>query len=141
MLSRHRRSLRWNAVPDQGDSVLRRRGCLRIEDAVRSRAKGSRMSLVASEGGSLWAVLASVPDHRRAEGKRYPLASLLRDDRRPDAARRRRQGRILWADGVGVSQFASEEAEHVRLLGEWIGRYPPADTNWDFDPDPPEMPE
>jgi hypothetical protein len=26
---------------------------------------------------SLWDALASVPDHRRAEGKRYPLASLL----------------------------------------------------------------
>ena len=35
------------------------------------------MSLVAGEGDSLWAALASVPDHRRAEGKRYPLASLL----------------------------------------------------------------
>ena len=35
------------------------------------------MSLAAGEGGSLWAVLASVPDRRRAEGKRYPLASLL----------------------------------------------------------------
>jgi hypothetical protein len=27
--------------------------------------------------GSLWAALWSVPDHRRAAGKRYPLASLL----------------------------------------------------------------
>jgi hypothetical protein len=26
---------------------------------------------------SLWAALSAVPDHRRAEGKRYPLASLL----------------------------------------------------------------
>ena len=26
---------------------------------------------------SLWDALTSVPDHRRAEGKRYPLASLL----------------------------------------------------------------
>jgi hypothetical protein len=26
---------------------------------------------------SLWDALVSVPDHRRAEGKRYPLASLL----------------------------------------------------------------
>ena len=40
-----------------------------------------------------------------------------------------------------ATQFASEEAEHVRLLGEWIGKYPPADNNWDFDPDPPAMPE
>ena len=35
------------------------------------------MSLVAGEADSLWQALASVPDHRRAEGKRYPLASLL----------------------------------------------------------------
>jgi hypothetical protein len=27
--------------------------------------------------GSLWHALASVPDHRRAAGKRYPLAGLL----------------------------------------------------------------
>ena len=26
---------------------------------------------------SLWAALSAVPDHRRAEGKRYRLASLL----------------------------------------------------------------
>ena len=26
---------------------------------------------------SLWKALNTVPDHRRAEGKRYPLASLL----------------------------------------------------------------
>jgi hypothetical protein len=35
------------------------------------------MSLVAGEVGSLWHALASVPDRRRAEGKRYPLAGLL----------------------------------------------------------------
>lgn len=35
------------------------------------------MSLVAGEAGSLWHALALVPDNRRAEGKRYPLASLL----------------------------------------------------------------
>lgn len=40
-----------------------------------------------------------------------------------------------------ASQFAAEEAGHVRLLGEWIARYPPADDNWDYDPDPPAMPE
>jgi hypothetical protein len=31
----------------------------------------------ATPTSSLWDALASVPDHRRAEGKRYPLASLL----------------------------------------------------------------
>lgn len=40
-----------------------------------------------------------------------------------------------------ASQFAEEEAEHVRLLTEWIARYPDPDQNWDYDPDPPAMPE
>ena len=35
------------------------------------------MSLAAGEVGSLWHALSLVPDSRRAEGKRYPLASLL----------------------------------------------------------------
>jgi hypothetical protein len=35
------------------------------------------MPLGAGEIGSLWHALASVPDHRRAAGKRYPLGSLL----------------------------------------------------------------
>jgi hypothetical protein len=30
-----------------------------------------------TQASSLWNALASVPDHRRAKGKRYPLASLL----------------------------------------------------------------
>ena len=35
------------------------------------------MESSATQTGSLWDALGSVPDHRRAEGKRYPLASLL----------------------------------------------------------------
>jgi hypothetical protein len=35
------------------------------------------MSSKAGEIGSLWDMLSSVSDHRRPEGKRYPLASLL----------------------------------------------------------------
>lgn len=35
------------------------------------------MSSITAEAGSLWQALASVPDHRRNAGKRYPLASLL----------------------------------------------------------------
>jgi hypothetical protein len=35
------------------------------------------MDLTATQTISLWDALASVPDHRRAAGKRYPLASLL----------------------------------------------------------------
>jgi len=40
-----------------------------------------------------------------------------------------------------ASQFAAEEAEHVHLLTEWIKKYPAPDNNWDFDSDPPGMPE
>jgi hypothetical protein len=35
------------------------------------------MSSITGQAGSLWQALASVPDHRRDAGKRYPLASLL----------------------------------------------------------------
>jgi predicted transposase YbfD/YdcC len=35
------------------------------------------MSLVSGQVGGLWQALATVPDHRRSEGKRYPLPSLL----------------------------------------------------------------
>ena len=35
------------------------------------------MSSVSADAGSLWEALSSVPDHRRAAGKRYPLPSLL----------------------------------------------------------------
>jgi rubrerythrin len=40
-----------------------------------------------------------------------------------------------------AAQFAAEEADHVRLLTEWIKKYPDPDNHWDFDPDPPAMPE
>ena len=35
------------------------------------------MDLIATQTTRLWDALALVPDHRRSEGKRYPLASLL----------------------------------------------------------------
>jgi hypothetical protein len=35
------------------------------------------MEVASGAPGSLWHALASVPDHRRAAGRRYPLASLL----------------------------------------------------------------
>jgi rubrerythrin len=40
-----------------------------------------------------------------------------------------------------AAEFATEEAEHVRLLTEWVKKYPDPDKDWDFDPDPPGMPE
>ncbi len=35
------------------------------------------MTSEVAQPGTLWDALTSGPDHRRAEGKRYPLASLL----------------------------------------------------------------
>ncbi|WP_135078703.1 ferritin family protein [Terasakiella sp. SH-1] len=40
-----------------------------------------------------------------------------------------------------AKEFAEEESEHVALLGEWEGRYPEPDKNWDEDLDPPMMHE
>ena len=33
--------------------------------------------------------------------------------------------------------MAEEEAEHVRLIDEWLSRTPPPDKDWQHDPDPP----
>lgn len=38
---------------------------------------GMEQSETAAQPVSLWALLRTVPDHRRAEGRRYPLAALL----------------------------------------------------------------
>ena len=38
-------------------------------------------------------------------------------------------------------EFAYEEAEHVDLVNKLIERYPDTDEGWDFDPDPPGIPE
>lgn len=36
-----------------------------------------------------------------------------------------------------AAHFAEEEAEHVRLLEDWLTRFPPPPSDWDDDPDPP----
>jgi rubrerythrin len=38
-------------------------------------------------------------------------------------------------------EMAAEEAEHVRLIREWMKRVPQPSTDWDEDPDPPRMNE
>ncbi|MDX9860197.1 MAG: ferritin family protein [Rhodospirillales bacterium] len=38
-------------------------------------------------------------------------------------------------------EFAYEEAEHVDLVNNLIARYPKPEKGWDFDPDPPSIPE
>jgi hypothetical protein len=37
--------------------------------------------------------------------------------------------------------MAAEEAEHIRLVREWMSRVPPPPQGWDEDPDPPRMNE
>jgi rubrerythrin len=38
-------------------------------------------------------------------------------------------------------EMAAEEAEHVRLIREWMQRVPQPQAGWDDDPDPPRMNE
>jgi rubrerythrin len=33
--------------------------------------------------------------------------------------------------------MAAEEREHVRLVSEWLAKFPPPEAGWDEDPDPP----
>ncbi len=40
-----------------------------------------------------------------------------------------------------AGEFADEEAGHVVLLEEMMKKYPKPEEDWDFDPDPPGMPE
>jgi rubrerythrin len=36
-----------------------------------------------------------------------------------------------------AAEMAAEEREHVRLIREWLERYPEPEPGWDEDPDPP----
>ena len=36
-------------------------------------------------------------------------------------------------------EMAGEEREHVRLIGEWLGKVAPPEPGWDEDPDPPNV--
>jgi rubrerythrin len=40
-----------------------------------------------------------------------------------------------------AEQLAEDERGHVRLLEEWLVRFPEPDAGWDEDPDPPNMHE
>jgi rubrerythrin len=39
----------------------------------------------------------------------------------------------------GAREMEEDEAEHVRLIEEWIKRTPVPDSNWEADPDPPVL--
>ena len=40
-----------------------------------------------------------------------------------------------------ATQMADDEREHVRLLNEWLTRYPKPEQDWDEDMDPPNLQE
>src|SRR4051812_48248450 len=62
----------------QGDSVLRVGiGVSVIHALGDGRWRPGMSGSDGARGADLWEVFSVVPDHRRAEGKRYPLAGLL----------------------------------------------------------------
>src|SRR4051794_41306502 len=62
----------------QGDSVLRVGiGVSAIHALGDGRGRPGMSGSDGARGADLWEVFSVVPDHRRAEGKRYPLAGLL----------------------------------------------------------------
>ena len=63
---------------EQGDSVLRVGiGVSAIHALGDGRWRPGMSGSDGARGADLWEVFSVVPDHRRAEGKRYPLAGLL----------------------------------------------------------------
>ncbi len=40
---------------------------------------------------------------------------------------------------AAAAEMAAEEREHVRLISEWLARYPEPAPGWDEDPDPPAV--
>jgi rubrerythrin len=40
---------------------------------------------------------------------------------------------------AAAAEMAEDEREHVRLIGEWLARYPEPEPGWDEDPDPPAV--
>ena len=66
--------------------------------------------------GSLWDILTSVPDHRRPEGKRYPLASLLLIAIAAFLAGRRDQlGIVRWGKRLSREALASIGIDRGRV--------------------------
>ncbi len=74
------------------------------------------MDLGTSRTNSLWDALTSIPDHRRAEGKRYPLASLLLIAITAMLAGRRDQlGIVRWGRGLNSETLTSIGIERNRV--------------------------
>src|SRR4051794_20994909 len=117
-----RRSTAWRrlgAEPEaQGDSVLRVGiGVSAIHALGDGRWRPGMSGSDGARGADLWEVFSVVPDHRRADGKRYPLAGLLMIARAAMLAGRSDQlGIVRW--GRKLSREALAE------LGILRGRVP-----------------
>lgn len=74
------------------------------------------MASAATQASSLWDALASVPDHRRAAGRRYPLASLLLIAIAALLAGRRDQLSIVrWGRRLNLETLASIGINRARV--------------------------
>lgn len=74
------------------------------------------MTAEALPTGNLWDALKSVPDHRRAEGKRYPLASLLLIAIAAMLAGRRDQlGIVRWGRRLSQDALAAIGISRARV--------------------------
>ena len=81
------------------------------------------MDLAATPTVSLWEALASVPDHRRARGKHYPLASLLFIAIAALLAGRRDQlGIIRWGRRLSGETLASIGVRRARVPAPSVWR-------------------
>src|SRR4051794_12415284 len=75
---RHSGTGQHGSARAQGDSVLRVGiGVSAIHALGDGRWRPGMSGSDGARGADLWEVFSVVPDHRRAEGKRYPLAGLL----------------------------------------------------------------
>jgi len=74
------------------------------------------MASAATQASSLWDALVSVPDHRRAAGRRYPLASLLLIAIAALLAGRRDQLSIVrWGRRLNLETLASIGINRARV--------------------------
>jgi hypothetical protein len=77
----------------------------------------------ASGAVNLWATLSTVPDHRRAEGKRYPLASLLLITIAAMLAGRRDQlGIVRWGRRLSSETLAALGIRRLRVPAPSVWR-------------------
>jgi rubrerythrin len=68
----------------------------------------------------------------------HALAIALRNERRAEEFFRRLAASAASAKvRRQAAAMAAEEAEHVRLIEEWMQRTPQPEAGWDLDPDPP----